>query len=121
ETTYRAPRTRAPPPVRHIHRPAPGSRAVGTTTAPLQGASIVVNPDSPLNPDTHYKLTLGSGITDMAGNHFAGPESIQFTTAPYDTSGVQTAPLLIGLHPGMPCALSGGDLDRKSTRLNSSH
>src|SRR5699024_10732677 len=42
-------------------------------------------------------------------NHFAGPESIQFTTAPYDTSGVQTAPLLIGLHLGMPCALSGGD------------
>lgn len=75
----------------------------------LEGGSVVVDPKASLDHDTAYKLTLSPAITDLAGNHFAGPKSFQFTTAPYDTSAPQTAPLLIGLHPGVPCALSGGD------------
>ncbi|WP_353225404.1 Ig-like domain-containing protein [Salinisphaera hydrothermalis] len=86
-------------------------------TYQVDGSSVVINPDQPLQPNTQYTITLGSGaaIKDTAGNALTnnptgiGPgQTISFTTEPLvDTH--PTPPILGELTPGVPCALSGGD------------
>ncbi|MGB7756657.1 MAG: Ig-like domain-containing protein, partial [Salinisphaera sp.] len=86
-------------------------------TYQVDGSSVVINPSEPLQPNTQYTITLGSGaaIKDTAGNTLTnnptgiGPgQTLTFTTEPLvDTQ--PTPPILGELTPGVPCALSGGD------------
>lgn len=109
-----------------------------TTNAPVpaalrvQGTTVIVAPDQPLDYNTEYTLSVGTGVTDLAGNALTAGRQIVFHTAPYvpSTDGdkevlgagtfferthramdniIETAPFLTTLYPGLPCALTGGN------------
>jgi hypothetical protein len=94
-----------------------------------EGSSVVIDPIDRLRADTQYSVTVGQGITDLAGNGLTGSfpgstivSDITFNTermvVPTDNEGTpttidrgereavrQTAPFLTALTPGLPCAL----------------
>lgn len=101
----------------------------------MHGSSLVINPEQPLEHAQTYTLTLGTGVTDLAGNALAAPYTIKFATTAYVPSTdastqvgpggaplienvAETSPFLLTLYPGLPCALdpasgnfrSGGDV-----------
>lgn len=65
---------------------------------------MVLHPDAPLQANTPYTLTPGSGLQDMSGNPLFSPAPISFTTTPYVTAPA-AAPFITALVPGLPCAL----------------
>ncbi len=81
----------------------------GTTQVPhvieSHGAAVVVRPVGPLAYSTSYRVVLVD-IADVAGNALASTSTISFTTP---TLAGTSAPLTaIAVHPGVPCALTGG-------------
>jgi methionine-rich copper-binding protein CopC len=59
--------------------------ATDTTHLTISGSTLTINPTADLSNSTHYYVTLDQGsIDDLAGNHFAGSTTYDFTTAdPY--------------------------------------
>jgi Bacterial Ig-like domain len=73
------------------------------------GAAVVIRPVAPLADATTYRVTL-TDVADLAGNVLATTGPMTFSTPPALTS---TAPLTVAsVHPGVPCALTGGDATR---------
>jgi len=62
--------------------------AATSTNLTLSGSLLTINPTVDLASGTHYFVTLASGsVSDLAGNHFAGSSTYDFTTAdPYAAS-----------------------------------
>src|SRR5262249_52883946 len=70
------------------------------------GAALAIVPLSPLLPGTTYRVALGD-VADLAGNPLAAATAPSFTTPPQIAT---TAPtILASVHPGAPCALTGGN------------
>jgi Bacterial Ig-like domain len=61
---------------------------------------VIFHPDGPLEPNAEYKVTIGTGITDISGNHFEKEQRIYFTTMPRQSSAVDP-PLLNAQVPGL--------------------
>ena len=104
-----------------------------------EGASVVIDPVEALDPDTQYTVTVGNGVTDLAGNGLAGSfpgsttvSGITFNTGPMvvptgsdgtpsdiDPTGReavrQTAPFLTVLTPGLACSLDPESGDFRSS------
>lgn len=79
-----------------------------------EGASVVIDPVEPLEPDTEYTVTVSNGVADLSGNGLSGAASdFAFTTAPLvvgnDDIVVETAPFIGSISVGLPCALQGGN------------
>ena len=69
------------------------------------GAALAIHPLAPLLPGIAYHVAFGA-VADLAGNPLPTTAPPNFTTpAPFATS-VPTA--LAAVHPGAPCALTGG-------------
>jgi hypothetical protein len=69
------------------------------------GAALAIHPLSPLLPGTTYRVALGD-VVDLAGNPLPATDPPSFTTPPQIAT---TAPAtLASVHPGAPCALTGG-------------
>ena len=56
------------------------SNTVATSKSFADTTTLVVTPDASLSLNTNYTLTLGTGITDDAGNALASAQTISFTT-----------------------------------------
>lgn len=77
------------------------------------GATLVVTPLTPLQNGQDYRISLGDGLVDIAGNPFVprgddatgGQNRLDFRTAPI--GGTNNAPLVTAVFPGAPCALTG--------------
>jgi Big-like domain-containing protein len=63
------------------------------------------NPLSPLAPGTTYRVVLGD-VADLAGNPLPATAAPSFTTPPQIAT--TTPATLASVHPGAPCALTGG-------------
>lgn len=71
------------------------------------GHSIVIDPHLGLKPGTTYTLALPeASVLDLAGNHYAGAQSITFTVASTAISGSGGNDYLVGSGNGM--VLNGG-------------
>ncbi len=67
----------------------------------LDGATLIVRPEQPLAMGANYQVTVGSGVTDLAGNPLvAVNENFQLPTVPGDTA----PPTVLTSYPGFPCA-----------------
>ena len=89
--------------------PAAGSWSLGTAagtalaaTATLSGSTLTVQPTAALPSATSLQLVLGAGLTDLAGNALANPQTLTFTTL--DTS-APPAPVVASV-PAYLCAAS---------------
>ena len=67
----------------------------------LDGVSIVIQPQPPLQYNTDYQVQFTNGITDIAGNPAQG-ETLSFSLPTYIGSDAQ-APLALTAYPGFPC------------------
>ncbi len=68
------------------------------------GAALAIRPLAPLAPATSYRVTM-TDVADLAGNSLTAAPLLFSTPVVVAT----TAPLAVAsLHPGAPCALSGG-------------
>ncbi len=78
------------------------------------GSGVVVLPSAPLAYGTQYALDL-TQVVDLQGNPAefdaddatAGTGTLTFSTPIYSPAHPDTPPLLLGLYPGSPCALTG--------------
>jgi len=81
------------------------------------GAALAIIPRSPLLPGTTYQIALGD-VADLAGN------PLPVTAAPSFTLPAQIAttapPTVVSVHPGAPCALTGGGATTPGHCLTSS-
>jgi RHS repeat-associated protein len=89
--------------------PAAGSWALRTAagaalaaTATLSGSTLTVQPTAALPPAAALQLVLGAGLTDLAGNALAPPQTLSFTTL---DSSAPAAPV-VGAVPAYLCAAS---------------
>ena len=56
--------------------------ATNTSNLTVSGSTLTINPSANLSDSTHYFVTIDSGsINDLAGNHYAGTSTYDFTTA----------------------------------------
>jgi hypothetical protein len=69
------------------------------------GAALAIRPLSPLAPATTYSVVLGD-VADLAGNPLAATAVPSFSTPPRTAPSVPA--ILTSVHPGAPCALTGG-------------
>ena len=76
--------------------------------ASLDGSTLVLAPETLLTSGGNYKLSIGAGIKDVAGNYLSAPEEIEFSVPAYVTSNAHP-PIVTAVYPGTPCALTGGD------------
>lgn len=80
------------------------------------GAALAIIPLSPLLPGTTYQVALGD-VADLAGNPLPATAPPSFTTPPQIAT---TAPAtIVSVHPGAPCALTGGSATTPGHCLNS--
>jgi hypothetical protein len=68
----------------------------------LDGISIVIQPQPPLQYNTDYQVQFTNGITDIAGNPAQG-ETLSFTLPTYIGSGHPA--IATTTYPGFPCAV----------------
>ena len=68
----------------------------------LDGVSIVIQPQPPLQYNTGYQVQFTDGITDIAGNPAQG-ETLSFTLPTYIGSGHPA--IATTTYPGFPCAV----------------
>ena len=96
------------------------SAGAGTLQVAMDGATAVLTPGStasngvftpaPLTAGDSYTLQVSSGVQDNAGNPSASGTSVSFTVPAVPTNtGHDKPPLISGVYPGTPCALTGGD------------
>jgi hypothetical protein len=76
------------------------------TVIESHGATIVLRPRGNLPYSTTFNVVLGD-ITDLAGNAIAPRQPIAFSTPQFAGTGV--AMTVLAVHPGVPCALTGGN------------
>ncbi|HEX8111848.1 MAG TPA: Ig-like domain-containing protein, partial [Kofleriaceae bacterium] len=69
------------------------------------GAALAIHPLSPLLPGTTYQVALGD-VADLAGNPLPATAAPSFTIPPRIAT--TAPPMLVSVHPGAPCALTGG-------------
>ena len=62
-----------------------GSMVSGAVSLSIDGKTALFTPTF-LNPSTQYKVTISTGVKDIAGNTMASPENWSFTTIKEDTS-----------------------------------
>lgn len=86
------------------------------------GSAVVVTPLSPMARGADFQLSLGAGIADMglyepsplqlsANDATGGDGMLNFSTSSYAFSEVSIpAPILLGMYPGIGCALVDIDL-----------
>ena len=67
----------------------------------LDGVSIVIQPQPPLQYNTNYQVQFTNGITDIAGNPAQG-ETLSFTLPTYIGNGHPV--IATTTYPGFPCA-----------------
>ena len=68
--------------------PTGGGPAIPAAIAASAGNTIfTLDPSADLTTDTHYTVTVGTAVTDVAGNPLAAPASWLFTTAPPPPAG----------------------------------
>ena len=89
--------------------PAAGSWSLRTAAgaslaaaATLSGSTLTVQPAAPLPPAASLQLVLGAGLTDLAGNALANPQTLTYTTL--DTA-APAAPVVASV-PAYLCAAS---------------
>ncbi len=70
------------------------------------GATVVLRPKSNLPYATTLNVDLGD-VADLAGNKLATRPPIAFSTPQFANTGV--AMTVLAAHPGVPCALTGGN------------
>ncbi len=84
------------------------------------GTSLVVSPQVRLNPATEYQLQIPQSLSDIHAfnprflesaqeDALEGTNTLTFTTADYtrtENGGDQVPPIILGLHPGIGCALT---------------
>lgn len=86
-------------------------------TLHAEGSSVVINPVNGLLPGMSYELSIGQGVTDLAGIGLAGSYQtpVEFRTFPIvagDEDIVrQNAPFVTSITPGLPCTLVDGDFE----------
>lgn len=75
----------------------------------LDGVTLVLMPQTPLQYGANYSLTLSTAITDMAGKGLAADWSGSFTLpALVDNATVRRPPIALLVYPGYPCAVEAG-------------
>jgi len=74
----------------------------------LDGVSIVIQPQPPLQYNTGYQVQFTDGITDIAGNPALG-ETLSFTLPTYIGSGHPA--IATTTYPGFPCAVDKSSWD----------
>ena len=67
----------------------------------MDGATLVLKPDSPLAMGQDYQVQVSGSVTDLAGNPLS-PVSEAFTMAP--VVGTAPPPIAMTTYPGFPCA-----------------
>ena len=81
----------------------------GTTPIPFtlesSGAAVIVRPSARLDYSSTFQVVL-SDVTDVAGNAMTA-QTVMFATPVLDTTSVPLG--LDQVHPGVPCALTGGN------------
>jgi hypothetical protein len=76
--------------------------AVAATTITSGGGDVInLSPTGPLEPQTAYRFTVTSGVTDVTGKPFA-PYSIVFTTGSAGTGGPVAFDKTVGVATGAP-------------------
>jgi len=76
------------------------------TVIESHGAALVIRPVNPLVDGISYRVVLDD-VADLAGNQLAATAPIDVATPVVTTTNVPMA--IASLHPGVPCALIGGD------------
>jgi hypothetical protein len=72
------------------------------------GAAVVIRPVASLAYSASYRVVLAN-VMDLAQHRLEGADPVTFTTPALIAT---TAPLTVAaVHPGVPCALIGGDAD----------
>lgn len=95
----------------------------GTVEVPIlvkrSGTTLAISPQQRLKPATEYQLVITNAITDIhafaplnlvssADDGLGGDNTLTFTTADYSitaNAGESVPPMILGLHPGIGCAL----------------
>jgi methionine-rich copper-binding protein CopC len=91
-----------------------GSGVVVDADVRTSGSMVVVTPSQPLLDDQDFRVFIGGGLLDLAGNSWSTQSSdptggmgvLPFTTGLISTASPQP-PALLGSYPGAPCALVG--------------
>ena len=93
-----------------------GSMVSGVVSLSTDGKTAIFTP-ALLHPSTQYKVTISTGVKDLAGNTMASPENWSFTTIKDDTSspnaGNQNVGDSIGLtvsNPNLDATKASGSL-----------
>ncbi len=76
------------------------------TVIESHGAAIVLRPKTLLPYSTTFNVVLAD-VADVAGNALAARPPIAFSTPQF--SGTNVAMTVLAVHPGVPCALTGGN------------
>ena len=80
----------------------------GAVSLSIDGKTALFTPTF-LNPSTQYKVTMSTGVKDIAGNTMASPENWSFTTIKEDTSSPNAGNQNVGDSIGL--AVSNPNLD----------
>jgi len=71
-----------------------GGTLAASRTLEAGGTQIVLTPAAPLGPSTAYRVRIGTGITDLAGNPLPAPVTSGFTSEGPDLVGPRLVELL---------------------------
>ncbi len=89
----------------------------------VEGSTLIVTPDASMAENNEYELQLAGIITDTdtelplpfgvsPSDPLGGDNTLRFTSANYATgTNADAPPLLIGLYPGVGCALANAAVD----------
>lgn len=89
----------------------------------VEGSTLIVTPDASMAENNEYELQLAGLITDTdtelplplgvsPSDPLGGDNTLRFTSANYATgANADAPPLLIGLYPGVGCALANAAVD----------
>lgn len=78
----------------------------------VDGAALVLQPESPLAHGADYQVQFTDGLTDIAGNGAVG-ETLAFALPDYAADNAR-APLVLTTYPGFPCNTVNRDLAANS-------
>src|SRR5690606_730344 len=74
----------------------------------VDGSSIVIRPETPLQHNTDYQVLFDDRLTDVAGNP-AQPQTLAFRLPEY-IEGEQQSPVVLTAYPGFPCVTTDRNL-----------
>ncbi len=81
-----------------------GTSTVVPSVIESHGAAIVIRPLTPLAYSTTYRVVM-TDVADVAGNALVAPAPLSFATPRLVST--NAPPTVLGIHPGVPCALTG--------------